>query len=64
MSRLGYLSCLALAFWPLGASAQPLFHYEANWTITVGEHLYGLRQVVQTPGSAGRRSGLAVPCLT
>ena len=41
---------MALAFWPLRASAQPLFRYESNWTVTVGENLYGLRQVVQTPG--------------
>ena len=48
--RWGYLLCMALAFWPVRASAQPLFRYERNWTVTVGEHLYGLRQVVQTPG--------------
>ena len=50
MPRWRYLWCMALAFWPLRASAQPLFRYESNWTFTVGEHLYGLRQVVQTPG--------------
>ena len=48
--RRAYLLCLALALWPLRASAQPLFRYERNWTVTVGEHLYGLRQVVQRPG--------------
>ena len=50
MPRWRYLSCMALAFCPLGASAQPLFRYEGNWTITVSEHLFGLRQVVQMPG--------------
>jgi hypothetical protein len=41
---------MAIAFWPLRASAQPLFRYERNWTVPVGERLYGLRQVAQTPG--------------
>jgi hypothetical protein len=50
MPRWGYLLCLAVAFWPLPARAQPLFHTERNWTVTVGEHLYGLRQVAETPG--------------
>jgi hypothetical protein len=50
MHRWGYLLCLALALWPLRASAQPLSHCERNWTITTGEHLYGLRQEVLTPG--------------
>jgi len=36
--------------WPLPASAQPLFRYEHNWTVTIGDHLYGLRQIVKTPG--------------
>src|SRR5262245_60878692 len=50
MARRGYLLCMALAFWPPSASAQPLFRYEANWTVTVREHLYGVRQVAQAPG--------------
>jgi hypothetical protein len=48
--RWSYLLCLATALEPSPASAQPLFHAERNWTITIGERLYGLRQVVQTPG--------------
>jgi hypothetical protein len=48
--RWGSLLCLATALWPLPASAQPLFRNERNWTVTMGERLYGLRQVVQTPG--------------
>jgi hypothetical protein len=27
-----------------------LVRYERNWTVTMGEHLYGLREVVQIPG--------------
>jgi hypothetical protein len=50
MPRCGFLLSVAIAFWPLPANAQPLFHYERNWTITTGEHLYGLRQVAETPG--------------
>jgi hypothetical protein len=50
MPRCGFLLSLAIAIWPLPANAQPLFHYERNWTITTGEHLYGLRQVAETPG--------------
>jgi hypothetical protein len=41
---------MAIAFWPFPASAQPLFRTEHNWTVTVGEHPYGLRQVLQMPG--------------
>ena len=65
MSRWGYLLCMALAFWPLRASAQPLFRYERNWTVTMGEHLYGLRQVVQIPGERRfTQVGLAAAQLT
>jgi hypothetical protein len=41
---------LAIAVWPVPVSAQPLFRYEHDWTITVGDHMYGLREVVQMPG--------------
>jgi hypothetical protein len=44
-----YLACMAIAFWALPASAQPLFRVEHNWTVTAGEHIYGLRQVLQMP---------------
>jgi hypothetical protein len=47
---LHYLSCLVFAFWPVSASAQPLFRCENNWTVTVGDQLYGLREVVMMPG--------------
>jgi hypothetical protein len=50
MPRACYLSCLAIALWPLSASAQPLFRVEHNWTFTAGEDLYGLRQLLQMPG--------------
>jgi hypothetical protein len=46
--------CLTIVLWPLPANAQPLFHYEHDWTVTIGEHQYGLREVVQTPGDFRR----------
>src|SRR5258707_56396 len=45
-----YLFCLTILLWPTAAGAQPLFRFEHNWTVTVGDHLYGLRQIVKTPG--------------
>ena len=55
MSYIRYLLFLTLVvLWPLAASAQPLFHYEHDWTVTVGGHLYGMREVVQTPGDFRR----------
>ena len=48
--RAGYLLCLTMAFWPLPASAQPLFRCERNWTVTVDDQLYGLRQELKIPG--------------
>src|SRR5438128_7507747 len=50
MRRTRYLLCTTILFWPLPASAQPLFRAEHNWTVTIGDHLYGLRQLVKTPG--------------
>jgi hypothetical protein len=50
MPRAFYLASMAFAFWPLPASAQPLFRQEHNWTISVNEHPYGLRQVWKMPG--------------
>ncbi|MEX0937674.1 MAG: hypothetical protein WDZ59_07415 [Pirellulales bacterium] len=41
---------LSFAAFPLPARAQPLFHFEHDWTVAVGDQLYGLREVVQTPG--------------
>ena len=46
----GAVLCLTILFWPRPASAQPLVHVEHDWTFTIGEQLYGLREVVQTPG--------------
>jgi hypothetical protein len=45
-----HLFLLALMLWPGRAHAQPLFRCEHNWTVTAGEHVYGLRQVAQAPG--------------
>jgi hypothetical protein len=50
MPKKCYLLCIAIGLWPISASAQPLFRYENNWIATIGEHSYGLRGVVQTPG--------------
>jgi hypothetical protein len=53
MQRAGYLlGCMAIALWPVPASAQPLFRCEHNWTVTAGEQVYGLRQVLQIPGNS------------
>jgi hypothetical protein len=52
MPRACYLFSLTLALGPARAHAQPLFRYEHNWTVTVGEHTYGLRQVAQAPGDS------------
>src|SRR6266571_3344172 len=55
MSYFRYLLSMTLVvFWPLAASAQPLFHNEHDWTVIVGGHLYGMREVVQTPGDFRR----------
>lgn len=35
--------------WAPTASAQPLFHYERDWTATLGGKMYGVRDVVQEP---------------
>ena len=44
------LASIALALSASPANAQPLFHYERDWTIEVEGRLYGFRDVVQTPG--------------
>lgn len=49
-----FLLWLALVFCPLAAMAQPLSHYEHDWTFTIGGQMYGLREVVQTPGEFRR----------
>jgi hypothetical protein len=45
-----YLLLLTMLFAPLPARAQPLFRCEHNWTFSIGERVYGLQQVVKTPG--------------
>ena len=45
-----YVLCLTFLFWPLPARAQPLFRGEHNWTFDIGDHHYGLEQVVKIPG--------------
>jgi hypothetical protein len=50
MPRACYLIFLTPLLWPPPAHAQPLFRSEHNWTVAVGEHLSGLRQVAQAPG--------------
>src|SRR5262249_56829219 len=50
MKEACHLFLLALMLWPGRAHAQPLFRCEYNWTVTTGEHVYGLRQVAQAPG--------------
>jgi hypothetical protein len=41
---------VVLATGPLASAAQPLFRFDHDWTVTIGGRLYGLREVVQTPG--------------
>jgi hypothetical protein len=43
------LMCGILLMCPLRATAQPLFRSEHNWTFTIGERQYGLRQTVKYP---------------
>jgi hypothetical protein len=45
-----WLWLLVILLWPVPAAAQPLFETEHDWRITIGEHSYGLWQVVQQPG--------------
>lgn len=50
MFILRYLGCVALALCPATGNAQPLFHSEYRWTVTIDERQYGLQDVIQTPG--------------
>ena len=50
IARLRILVCLSIALWTTTAAAQPLFRTEHDWTITIADEPYGLKQVVQTPG--------------
>ena len=45
-----FVTGLAIALCPRFAAAQPLFETEHDWTITVGEATFGLRQHVETTG--------------
>jgi|GEM_PF-4239385 len=45
---------LTLMVWPVAVSAQPLFHHEHDWTVSIAGQTYGLREVVQTPGEFRR----------
>lgn len=53
-SKFQVLWFFAFALWPLTAGAQPLFHWEHDWTIDVNGRTYGIREVVQTPGGFRR----------
>jgi hypothetical protein len=50
MRRVIIIIVFGFALWPRAASAQPLFKTEHDWTMTVGDATFGLRQSVQTPG--------------
>ncbi|MFO0917048.1 MAG: hypothetical protein U0872_01890 [Planctomycetaceae bacterium] len=45
-----FVTGLAIALCPRFAAAQPLFETEHDWTITVGEATFGLRQHLETTG--------------
>ena len=63
MLRTRCLVCTTILFWPLPASAQPLFRVEHNGTVTIGDRLYGLRQIVKTPGEV-RWTQIWIGCCT
>lgn len=50
MRHIIFIIVFTFALWPRVATAQPLFKTEHDWTITVGDARFGLRQSVQMPG--------------
>lgn len=50
LRTIGILIVLGFALWPQVASAQPMFTTEHDWTITIGEKTFGLRQHLETTG--------------
>src|SRR5262249_7757627 len=44
------LCCLVALCWVSPAAAQPLFHFDRAYTITLANKQYGFVDVVQTPG--------------
>jgi hypothetical protein len=50
MSKWWLSSALLLVLFSRPAQAQPLFRSDRNWTFSAGEYVFGLREVIMTPG--------------
>jgi hypothetical protein len=42
--------CIGVALWPQDVAAQPLFRYEHDFSFTLADRRFGVREAVQSPG--------------